>query len=228
MSVVVLDRPVWNMLIGPQAALAIGDGTALRIDPSYGPFAATFDASDKGQIALAGLISPGEQVWLVEPTAWPAPPRMHVVRTAPLLQMVATSPVKVRADDPVTAALGEPDSDEMTRLAVATEPGPWAKLTRNCGQFYGLHRDGRLAAMAGVRMQPAEHLHEVSGVCTWPEFRGAGLAGALIRRVMADIVAAGRTPFLHSYAGNTKAIDLYRSLGFEPRREMVVTVLERE
>ena len=50
------------------------------------------------------------------------------------------------------------------------------ELTRRFGTFYGIRIDGRLAAMAGVRMRPAEHLHEVSGVCTWPEYRGQGLA----------------------------------------------------
>ena len=44
---------------------------------------------------------------------------------------------------------------------------------------------------------------------------------------MADIVAGGNVPFLHSYAGNAKAIGLYESLGFAGRRNMVVTVLER-
>jgi predicted GNAT family acetyltransferase len=77
-------------------------------------------------------------------------------------------------------------------------------------------------------MRPAAGLQEVSGVCTWPEFRGQRLAGTLIRRVMADIVADGTTPFLHSYTGNAKAIGLYESLGFVARRSMVVTVLTKD
>ena len=81
--------------------------------------------------------------------------------------------------------------------------------------------------MAGERMRPAPGLAEVSAVCTWPGFRGQGLAGRLIRRVMAGFVERGQVPFLHSYAGNAKAIALYEMLGFAPRREMVVTVLER-
>ena len=227
MNVAALDRPVWNMLTGPQAALARGEGAARQIDPAYGPFAAAQDGSDAAQAALAALTSPGGRLWLVERQEWAAPAGMRVLRTAPLLQMVAAVPEPVRPDDRVTEALTEADAAEMADLALATEPGPWGELTRHYGTFHGIRIDGRLAAMAGVRMRPAEHLHEVSGVCTWPEFRGQGLAGVLIRRVMADIVAAGRTPFLHSYAGNAKAIGLYRSLGFEPRREMVVTVLER-
>ena len=224
----ILDRPVWHMLTGPQAALASGDGQAVRVDPRYGPFAAARDQSDAAQAALAALVQPGAQVWLVEVEEWPAPAGMHLARTAPLLQMVAEQPAAMAADDEPCELLGPDDAAEMAELALATEPGPWAELTRCYGNFYGIRRDGKLAAMAGTRMRPAEGLGEVSGVCTWPEFRGQGLAGVLIRRVMADIVAAGRTPFLHSYAGNAKAIGLYESLGFRGRRNMVVTVLQRD
>jgi len=76
-------------------------------------------------------------------------------------------------------------------------------------------------------MRPAEGPAEVSAVCTWPEFRGQGLAGKLIRRVMAGFTARGQVPFLHSYAGNAKAIALYETLGFTARAEMVVTMLGR-
>ena len=224
----ILDRPVWHMLTGPQAAFGLGDGHAVRVDPRYGPFAAARDQSPDSQAARYTLARPGEQVWLVDVEEWPAPAGMQVVRTAPLLQMVAEQPASVAVDDEPCELLGPGDAAEMAELALATEPGPWAELTRCYGNFYGIRREGKLAAMAGMRMRPAEGLGEVSGVCTWPEYRGQGLAGVLIRRVMADIVAAGRTPFLHSYAGNAKAIGLYESLGFKGRRNMVVTVLQRD
>ncbi|MFM5950704.1 MAG: GNAT family N-acetyltransferase [Novosphingobium sp.] len=228
MSVQPLDRPVWHMLTGPQTALGLGGAGAVRVDPRYGPFAAARDAGEVAQSALAALVEAGKQVWMVEPEEWPAPPGMRVVHTAPLLQMVADQPVLPLADDEPALALGEGDAADMAELALATEPGPWGELTRLYGPFHGIRRNGRLAAMAGVRMRPAAGLQEVSGVCTWPEFRGQGLAGMLIRRVMAGIVAGGNTPFLHSYAGNTKAIGLYESLGFVARRAMVVTVLTKD
>jgi predicted GNAT family acetyltransferase len=78
-----------------------------------------------------------------------------------------------------------------------------------------------------MRMLPGENFSEVSGVCTWPEFQGQGLAGQLIRRVMADMVADGQTPYLHSYAANAHAIRLYESLGFRARRAMTVTILRK-
>ena len=227
MSAHPLDRPVWNMLTGPQAALARGGKLAVRIDPAYGPFAAARDRSDAAQVALAALAQPDEQVWLIEPEAWPVPPGFALARTAVLLQMVADNPAPLLPGDAETILLDEADAAAMTELALATQPGPWAEQTRLYGQFYGIRRDGRLAAMAGARMRPAPGFAEVSAVCTWPGFRGQGLAGRLICRVMAGFVTQGQMPFLHSYAGNAKAIALYETLGFTARREMVVTVLER-
>lgn len=228
MSYSALDRPVWNMLTTRQMLLARGDLRAWRIDPRYGPFAAARDAGEAAQAALAGLVVPGEQVWLVEGEEWPVPPGLRLIRTAPLLQMIAEQPMPLQPGDEEAVLLGDGDAGEMAELALATEPGPWRAKTRQFGTFYGIRHDGRLAAMAGSRMLPGPGLAEVSGVCTWPEYRGQGLAARLIRRVMSGLAARGQTPFLHSYAGNTKAIGLYESLGFAPRRAMVVTVLERE
>ena len=229
MSAELLERPVWSMLTGPQAGLAVASGAAVRIDPRYGPFAAARDQSDEAQGALAATLSgPDDAIWLVEREEWPAPAGTRVVRVAPLLQMVADNPAPLREDDGPFVALGPDYVAEMTDLALATEPGPWGPLTHRYGQFWGLREQGRLLAMAGERMRPAPGLAEVSGVCTWPDQRGRGLAGALIRRVMANQVARGDVPYLHSYSGNASAIRLYESLGFHPAREMVATVLALE
>ena len=222
-----LDRPVWNMLTGPQAALAQGGELAVRIDPGYGPFAALCDQSDAALAALAALVTPGEQVWLVETEEWPVPPGFALVRAVVLVQMVADSPAPLQPGDEETVLLGDADAAAMREIAFATKPGPWGDKTRHYGAFHGIHREGRLAAMAGERMRPAAGFAELSGVCTWPEYRGQGLAARLIRRVMAGFTARGDVPFLHSYAANTGANALYETLGFVARREMVVTVLER-
>lgn len=220
-----LDRPVWSMLTGPQAALARGDELALRIDPEFGPFAAARDLSAEALAALGNLAQAGEELWLIEREAWPVPPGMQVLRTARLVQMIAKEPMPPQPGDAVCDLLGETDAAEMTGLALATKPGPWGQSTRLYGQFYGIRDGQRLAAMAGERMRPAPGLAEVSAVCTWPDYRGQGLAGQLIRRVMAGFTARSDSPFLHSYAENAKAIGLYQSLGFEIRCEMVVTVV---
>ena len=222
-----LDRPVWSMLTGPMAGLAVGGGEALRIDRGYGPFAAARDASADSQQALAGLVEDGNEIWLVEREPWPAPPGLRVVRSAQLVQMVAERPVPMESGDEAAVPLEEDDIAAMTALALATEPGPWGPKTHHYGRFYGMRDGERLAAMAGERMRPAPGFAEVSGVCTWPEYRGRGHAARLIRRVMAGFAERGNVPFLHSYAANSGAIALYERLGFAIRATMTVTILAR-
>ena len=217
-----LDRPVWNSLGGPQSELDVASGNLRRLDPAYGPFAAAAPGAEAGLASL--LQGDADEIWLVEPEPVAPPPGTRVIRVAPLLQMIADGPIP-SFDDPGIVALGETDVPEMTALALATEPGPWASGTWRYGQFYGVRIDGRLAAMAGERMRPAPNLAEVSGVCTWPEYRGRGLAARLIRKVIAGMAARGEVPYLHSYASNASAIRLYESLGFRARRAMTATLL---
>ncbi|MEL7219378.1 MAG: GNAT family N-acetyltransferase, partial [Pseudomonadota bacterium] len=206
--------------------LAIPTGQVRRIDPRYGPFAAAKDASATSQTDLAEIVrSSPHDIWLVEPEEWPAPLGTKTIRTAPLVQMVAEGGGETREPDPSIVPLNDTDVSGMTDLALATEPGPWGELTHKYGQFFGIRDGTKLAAMAGERMRPAPGYVEVSGVCTWPDYRGQGMARRLIAHVMQAQRARGDTPFLHSYAGNFAAIGLYESLGFRIVREMVVTVL---
>jgi ribosomal protein S18 acetylase RimI-like enzyme len=218
-----LDQPVWNMLNGPQRSLAQWHENACRIDPAYGPFAAVAPGREAELAAL--LSGASDEVWIVQTEKMAPPLGTRVIRTAALLQMIADGAVTGAADDAQISVLSDEDAPEMTALAHATQPGPWGPSTNCYGTFYGVRSEGRLVAMAGERMRPAAGLAEVSAVCTYPEFRGQGLAARLIRKVMAGMLARSDTPFLHSYAANAGAIRLYESLGFRARREMVVTVL---
>ncbi|QCI92757.1 GNAT family N-acetyltransferase [Novosphingobium sp. EMRT-2] len=218
-----LDRPVWNSLRGRLSALASGDDGVVRIDPRYGPFAACAPGRTGALVGVLG--EAGEEIWLVEPELVEPPAGMVVLRTGPVLQMVADDPLPEVGNDDGIAMLGENDAGEMAAIASATAPGPWSTLTHRYGTYYGIRREGRLIAMAGERFKPADGFAELSGVCTYPEFRGQGLARRLILRVMAGFAARGETPFLHAYAANAGAIALYETLGYRARRELVVTVL---
>lgn len=223
----VLDRQVWHMLTGRQAHLALGGEAAKRLDPRYGPFAAMRDTGEDAQRALMGLAGGADDaLWFVEPEPVVPQPGFRVERSATLLQMIAgEEPGPDEREDAEAVLLGGEHAEAMTALALATKPGPWGELTRCYGPFYGIMRDGRLAAMAGERMLPGPGLAEVSGVCTWPEFRGQGLARRLMLHVMAGFRARGDQPYLHTYADNATAIALYRKLGFRERRSMILTVM---
>ena len=223
----ILEREIWNLLTGRQAHLALGGAAAKRIDPRYGPFAAMRDTSPEAQAELATLIDGRQgELWLVETKPVPSPLGLQVLRTGQLLQMVAEEvPDPAETENAEVVPLTEEHATAMRELALATKPGPWAELTHRYGPFYGIFRDGRLAAMAGERMLPGDGVAEVSGVCTWPEFQGQGMGGQLTRHVMAKLRQRGDRPYLHTYANNPAAIGLYRKLGFREHREMTLTVL---
>ncbi len=218
-----LDRPVWNSLISHRAAFALGDGPARRFGPQFGPLTGAMDASPESLAALAALPCDEMGLWMLEADPVPAPPGMIVAQGAVGTQMVADRLIDADSDL-AWVNLTNDDAPQMLALATLTKPGPFAEQTHRLGQFIGVKQDGALIAMAGERMRLPGHT-EVSGVCTHPDHRGRGYAAALMRAVMARIIAAGETPFLHAYASNTGAIALYETLGFRVRRQMAVTVL---
>lgn len=220
-----LDRPVWSSLATGWSALAQGDARARRLDPRYGPFAAAASTAHADLEALAALVPADGELWLAEANPLPLVPGTTVEREALLHQMVAEAITPSgRTVDFVT--LEEADAPEMQALAALTRPGPFAERTHRLGHFIGVKRQGRLIAMAGERMR-ADGFAEVSGVCTHPDHRGQGLAGALMRIVAGRMLARGETPFLHSYADNATAISLYESLGFRLRVPINMAVLVR-
>ena len=219
-----LDRPVWNSLSSGWAALAQGDEQARRIDPRHGPFGAAPDESPESRAAIAALVPEADELWLVGPDARTPPPGVTVARTAMLAQMVAPSISPATAPPPDWVLLDESDAAEMLKLALLTKPGPFRSHTHRLGRFIGVRAEGRLIAMAGERMR-LPGFTEVSGVCTHPDWRGRGLAGALMRIVAQAMLDRGETPFLHAYASHDRTIALYRSLGFEVRAELPMMVV---
>ena len=220
-----LDRPVWNALQTGWVALARGDTHALRLDPDYGPFGAAADFSLPSLEKLAELVPFMGELWVAEADDMPLPPGTIIVKAAALHQMVATH-LNLIATGVDIIPLGEADALEMRELALLTQPGPFFALTHRLGNFVGVKRNGRLVAMAGERMR-LDGFTEVSGVCTHPDYRGCGYAGALMSVVTERILARGEIAFLHSYSSNVGAIALYERLGFSLRRQICVTVLSR-
>jgi hypothetical protein len=222
-----LDRPVWNALTTRQNHLAEGDSHAVRMAADYGLFAAAADRSPESLAALGVLVPADGALATVEAEAFPPIPGT-TGETHNIWQMSAERLTSHAAGTPgfEIVALGEADAPEMFDLARLTQPGPFFARTHQLGEFIGVRRDGRLAAMAGERMRPTGFT-EVSGVCTHPDHRGHGYAAVLSRQVAQKILDRGETPFLHVYAHNKAAIAIYEALGFSLRHEMTMTVLTR-
>jgi ribosomal protein S18 acetylase RimI-like enzyme len=194
-----LDRPVWNALTSRQTHLALGEKDRfLRFPADIEPFGATHDNSDDQLAGLAGMMPLDGHVALVEVDKFPAPSGFVTMISAAIHQMSA--PRITPPDDGLDVVkLSDADAPEMRALAELTQPGPFHARTHELGGF----------------------------VCTHPDARGRGLAGALMQRVAANIVARGEELFLHVYPHNTGAIALYERLGFRHRANLQLNVLRR-
>ncbi|OXJ16797.1 GNAT family N-acetyltransferase [Burkholderia sp. HI2500] len=218
-----LDRVVWNALTGRQRRLAVGHDRAWRFPAAVAPFAATEDTSAASFDALRTLIAAHGPAALVTPDEIEPPAGLSVIRRANLLQMVWQ-----RTRDPAPESgyvtLGEADVPDMLALTTAAQPGPFGPRTFELGHYIGIRSDGRLAAMAGERMQ-VDGYTEISAVCVDAAFRRQGLAARLMRALIAEIDAREDTPFLHVLTSNQVAIERYLALGFVVRRDMNLLVL---
>jgi predicted GNAT family acetyltransferase len=161
---------------------------------------------------------------MVQRVRSPLPPGTRAEIEAEGVQMVARD--LLPPPDMDVIALSVADAPEMVELAALTKPGPFLARTHELGGYIGIREQGRLIAMAGERFKVPGYT-EVSAVCTHPDHRGKGYAGALTLIVAARIAGRGETPFLHTFAANTVAIRLYERLGFVLRTAMAVTVLRR-
>jgi predicted GNAT family acetyltransferase len=221
-----LDRPVWSSLATHHASLSEGGALARRFLRDVNLFASAREETAEAAVALAGLVRPGENVFVAQVPEFVIPPGLLEVKVAQGVQMVAPRGTRFAASDDDIQILTDADASEMLALATLTEPGPFLPRTHVMGTFRGIRVDGRLAAMAGERLRFPGYT-EVSGVCTHPEFRGLGFARRLSSVVAANIEARGDQAFLHAWKANSSAISLYEKLGFEVRTELCVRVLKR-
>ena len=220
-----LDRPIWTALTTRHADLAVGGERARRYLSDIEPFIAAADDEPESLAEFARLIPGGEELLTIQAGPVRLAPGVRLASERPAVQMIAEDPV--RGPRPEGAEpLDDADVPEMIALAELTRPGPFRAQTHRLGQFWGIRRDGRLAAMAGERMK-LPGMSELSGVCVHPDWRGHGYARALSMFVASEIVNRGEAPFLHAYADNLAAVRLYESLGFALRSEMRALVVAR-
>jgi predicted GNAT family acetyltransferase len=94
------------------------------------------------------------------------------------------------------------------------------------GAYYGIYRDGRLAAMIGERLGTDAAI-EMSAICTHPDFNGLGYARRLTTMLTNRTLAAGRLPFLHVSYENPRAKTLYERMGYRLRADVAFWSLTR-
>jgi predicted GNAT family acetyltransferase len=224
MTMDILDRPALAALRTHHSVHAQIYGRAMRYDPDVAPFVVAPDDSEEALADIGRLVPEDRFSIMVQRVRSPLPPGTRAEIEAEGVQMVARD--LLPPPDMDVIALSVADAPEMVELAALTKPGPFLARTHELGGYIGIREQGRLIAMAGERFKVPGYT-EVSAVCTHPDHRGKGYAGALTLIVAARIAGRGETPFLHTFAANTVAIRLYERLGFVLRTAMAVTVLRR-
>jgi len=220
-----LDNPIWEALTTRRSCFAEGDGLARRFAPEVTSLAGFAEASESACTSLAALMADGEPAALFLPMQHDPLPGFDAVDSMPLLQMTLadsrTITPAAHVDD-----LTPSDAAEMLALAQLTKPGPFGMRTHEMGNYIGIRREGKIVAMAGERLR-VEGYTEISAVCTHPDYLGQGFAAGLIGEMVERIRGRGERPCLHVRGENTRAIELYKRLGFETRAEMHALVLRR-
>jgi len=219
MSMHPLDNPIWKALTTSQAHLAEVAGDARKFPPEITPLAGFPEPSREAFESIAQLLTKQRAVGLFfdDPPALPA--GWSILLQGQLAQMIhedGSEASKLPAPIPGFVELNAADVPEMVALTELTKPGPFSTRTYELGNYIGIRRDGRLAAMAGERMR-VPGFAEISAVCTHPDFLGRGFAAFLMKTLMHRIRQRGETPFLHVRADNARAIALYEHLGYRRR-----------
>jgi GNAT superfamily N-acetyltransferase len=222
------------------AAIALRRGLALKFPREITPFAALLENSAEALTDLHALLEPSESTYVVSFEPLPSIPGISVAgpyrvrqfewpADAPLPPIPHNFPI-----EPLTCA-GAAEMVELTSIAF---PGFFRIRTCEMGPYFGVrsaggsgNNAGRLAAMGGERMNIRDsrerEFHEISGLCTLPEFRGRGHAATLLAYLLRHHHNAGVRSYLHVASENTTAIALYQRLGFRPRGEFPLYSVRR-
>lgn len=220
-----LDNIIWNSLIGPHSKFAAGAGDARRYAKGFSPIVGFRNPQRPDLAALVPFCEPGEHFYC-DIWSGPAPDGWQIDTEARMLKMVWEGAEPADDEAPDAIALRAEHAAQAVALAALTNPGPFGLRTIEMGEYFGYFDHSRLIAMAGERMA-AGPLHEISGICTHPDFRGRGLARRLTSKLVRRQMQRGETPFLHVMTVNKGARALYERMGFRSYRETVVRVISR-
>lgn len=223
MSVTLLDNPGWYALNSHHRHLAIWGNIAARYQSDMFMVAAMPENNALGFDDLRSLVEIDEMIYVLgelpeDLSGW------EVKRTDQYPQMICDDLKPTPNVDAIY--LSTDDVPDMLDLVALTQPGPFLHRTIEMGQYLGLHQDGQLVAMAGERLHLTGFC-EISAVCTLPDYRGQGYAGALTTMVAEKIIEREEVPFLHISPTNDVAMKLYKKLGFRLRKKIKLSVLKR-
>jgi predicted GNAT family acetyltransferase len=222
----VLDRVIWQSLTSYHAKFAVGTDLAKRYPSDMAVFAGIRERNEAALNAVGQLFAPGEVVIIDGIEQATDLPGWTVLSELHGSQMICEQTTGVPKSDETILELNAEDVPDILHLIELTEPGPFLPRTIELGRYIGIRHERQLIAMAGERLHLPGY-HEISAVCTHPDFQGRGYARLLMSEMAAGHQRQGEISFLHVDAENTLATRVYESLGFRTRLEFRGLVMQR-
>jgi ribosomal protein S18 acetylase RimI-like enzyme len=224
-----LDNPTWTALTTLQADFAVVNGTARRFPVDICPLGAVGQLNGAGWEGLSHIA--GDPVTLFTAQPPQVPSGWTVTRSVELYEMVqddgdwlresSRSQLPGERIEDLTSA----DLSQMATLYEATRPGrKMAPRLYTLGGFVGIKHENQLVTMGCLRLHCPGY-REISTVATRPGQTGRGYGTALVALLARRILDSGETPFLTVRTDNTRAIEIYRRLGFRERAQLYSTTL---
>jgi len=224
------ENPPMEALRSSQQHFAIVAGRARKYPGDVTPFAVIEDNSVEAARDLYSIMRQGESTYIVSEAPLAMPNGLSCGGPVGVKQMTypRNRPLPFASEsDVIVEPLSCANAAEMVELTSIAFPGFFRIRTCEMGAYYGIRHEGRLVAMCGERMNIGD-FHEISGLCTHPDFRGRGYAAVLMMQLMRDHRMAGLQSYLHVSANNANAIALYERMGFDHRGEFQLRLITRD
>lgn len=220
----VLNNPAFYALATGNKQLNEGDEHIKFFSNQVAPFAGFDIDTQQGFQKLYELLPHDGPAIYISPDPIEIPEQWDIVNLIMCYQMIYEGD-HTSADKPLRS-LTYNDVPQMLALTQLTNPGPFLNNTINFGHYEGIFEGNKLIAMAGQRLNPLPYA-EISAVCTHPDHLGKGYAKQLLLSQADRIKTEGNIPFLHVREDNTRAIEVYKSMGFTIHQQLHFYVLKK-
>ena len=221
-----LDNPGWGALTTGNRRLAQGNDEVKYFDKEVSPFVG-FKHNTLSHFQILYNILPHDgPVGFISTEPYVLPAMWQELQCIRCFQMIYNIKHAPQSTTALPVLLSEKHIPQMLALTKLTNPGPFAQRTIEFGNYYGFFEGDELVAMAGQRMHIGDHV-EVSAVCTHPDHLGKGYARNLLLYNINQIIAAGNIPMLHVRYDNDRAVEVYKRVGFEVRREINFYIMKK-